>query len=147
MVSLSLKDRSAILPGGFSPDVCYWLDGSSGNFVTSTYYRGWLHPWVARFDRGRCCDQWWGKEWTALKLCPDQVLHSTRPEYFSGESTDLPLGRPFQHPLAGGRDGPARRIIRPWAILPTATSFSSISSSKQSRRNVWARIRPLICSA
>src|SRR5207248_1588594 len=42
---LSLKDRSALLPAGSKPDGCYWFD--KGLFVTSTYYRDRLHPWVA----------------------------------------------------------------------------------------------------
>src|SRR5205814_8545890 len=38
VVSLSFKDRSAILPAGHHPDSCYWLDTVTGTFVTSTYY-------------------------------------------------------------------------------------------------------------
>src|SRR5262249_36399004 len=51
VVSLSLKDRSAVLPGGRRPDACYWLDMDNGAFVTSTCYRDRLHPWAAEFNR------------------------------------------------------------------------------------------------
>jgi len=39
VVSLSLKDRAAVLMGGHLPDACYWLDDDTGLFITSTYYR------------------------------------------------------------------------------------------------------------
>lgn len=44
--SISLKDRAAILPGGFSADGVYWVDPNTGNWITSTYYRAALPPWV-----------------------------------------------------------------------------------------------------
>ena len=52
VVSLSLKDRSAILPAGRNPDACYWLDTHTGDLVTSTYYRDRVHGWVGDFNRG-----------------------------------------------------------------------------------------------
>ena len=58
VVSLGMKDRSAILPGGRRPDLCLWFDAHAGGFTTSTYYADalpeWLvswresHPWQAR---------------------------------------------------------------------------------------------------
>src|SRR6266851_3418455 len=35
--SLSLKDRAAILPGGFAADGAYWIEPKSGAWITSTY--------------------------------------------------------------------------------------------------------------
>ena len=45
-VSLAMKDRSAVLPGGQHPDACLWLDPRAGGFTTSTYYASELPPWV-----------------------------------------------------------------------------------------------------
>ncbi len=44
VVSLSLKDRSAILLGGKKPDAAVWWDKAKGEFVTSSYYArpAWL---------------------------------------------------------------------------------------------------------
>ena len=39
VISISLKDRAAILPGGHTADGAYWFDAETGNFITSTYYR------------------------------------------------------------------------------------------------------------
>jgi len=43
---ISLKDRSAILPAGFAANGAYWIEPSSGAFVTSTFYRDNLPRWV-----------------------------------------------------------------------------------------------------
>ena len=39
VISVSLKDRASILPGGHTADGAYWFDAETGNFITSTYYR------------------------------------------------------------------------------------------------------------
>ncbi|MFM7006216.1 MAG: alkaline phosphatase family protein [Flavobacteriales bacterium] len=50
VISLSIKDRSAILPGGHLSDGSYWYDYTSGDFVTSTFYKEKLPDWVGRFN-------------------------------------------------------------------------------------------------
>ncbi|MBL0220259.1 MAG: alkaline phosphatase family protein, partial [Myxococcales bacterium] len=50
-LSLAMKDRSAVLPGGQHPDACFWLDPRAGGFTTSTYYATELPPWIATWQR------------------------------------------------------------------------------------------------
>jgi arylsulfatase A-like enzyme len=50
VISLSIKDRGAILPGGHLSDGSYWYDYTTGDFVTSTFYKDKLPDWVARFN-------------------------------------------------------------------------------------------------
>jgi predicted AlkP superfamily pyrophosphatase or phosphodiesterase len=50
VVSLSAKDRAAVLLAGKSSDVVYWIEGSEGRFMTSTFYRSEDLPWVTRFN-------------------------------------------------------------------------------------------------
>ena len=49
---VSLKDRAAILPAGAAANGAFWIDGTSGRFVTSTYYMQQLPEWAAAFDDG-----------------------------------------------------------------------------------------------
>lgn len=49
VVSLSLKDRAAILPAGKHPDMAIWYDTAVPGFTTSTYYATELPAWLARF--------------------------------------------------------------------------------------------------
>jgi arylsulfatase A-like enzyme len=107
VVSLSLKDRSAVLMGGRKPDACYWLDLWSGRFMTSTYYRNRLADWVADFNRGRPADRWFGKDWTRLRPELDYVRYSG-PDDVPAEDRAWFQGRTFPHPMKGGLAQPGR---------------------------------------
>ena len=50
LYGVSLKDRAAILPAGHSANGAFWIDPTSGRFVTSTYYMDALPTWAATFD-------------------------------------------------------------------------------------------------
>lgn len=49
---VSLKDRAAILPAGQSANGAFWIDDSSGQFTTSTYYMEHLPDWAKAFNEG-----------------------------------------------------------------------------------------------
>ena len=63
VISVSIKDRAAILPGGHMPDGAYWYDGKTGNFITSTYYRSELPKWVKDFNNKKYSDLYLTKKW------------------------------------------------------------------------------------
>lgn len=109
IVSLSFKDRSAILPGGRTPDACYWFEASSGTFVTSTYYGEALHPWVEKFNNERPADKWFGKSWTRLRddLDYDKLAG---PDDVAGEGSGTKQGRTFPHPMTGGLTEPGKEF-------------------------------------
>ena len=65
VLSVSMKDRAAILPIGRSRADVYWYS-PDGRFVTSSYYRDSLPGWVSQFnDRGMAVG-YGGKQWTLL---------------------------------------------------------------------------------
>ncbi|MFO0822739.1 MAG: alkaline phosphatase family protein [Gemmataceae bacterium] len=90
---LSLKDRSAILPTGKHPDGAYWF---TGQFVTSSYYRDRVHPWVERFNESKAADAWFGKDWTRFRTDIDYAAFSG-PDDFPGEGKGIEV-----------KDGPAK---------------------------------------
>jgi arylsulfatase A-like enzyme len=49
---ISLKDRAAILPAGQAANGAFWIDSSSGQFTTSTYYMDHLPEWARAFNSG-----------------------------------------------------------------------------------------------
>jgi hypothetical protein len=107
VVSLSLKDRAAVLPAGKKADACYWFNTTAGQFVTSTYYREKPHGWVAEFNRGKLADTWFGKDWT--RLCPDlDYVRYSGPDDVKGEWTGYKQGRTFPHPTTGGLKKPGK---------------------------------------
>jgi len=78
--AISLKDRAAVLPAGFSGDAAYWIDPKSGDWITSTYYRPDLPQWVRNFNgehpkEGRA-EKFWNREW---KDRDGNTLGSTAP--------------------------------------------------------------------
>ena len=70
---VSLKDRAAVLPAGFSGDAAYWIEPKTGQWVTSTYYRDDLPKWVQDFNSTRT-PKYWDREW---KDQQGTVLRST----------------------------------------------------------------------
>jgi predicted AlkP superfamily pyrophosphatase or phosphodiesterase len=48
-LSIAMKDRSAVIPGGQHPDGCFWLDPRAGGFTTSSWYGDALPSWVDAF--------------------------------------------------------------------------------------------------
>jgi predicted AlkP superfamily pyrophosphatase or phosphodiesterase len=50
VVSVSYKDRAAILPGGRSANAAYWLDTKNGQFITSTWYMEELPAWAKAYN-------------------------------------------------------------------------------------------------
>lgn len=60
--AISLKDRAAVLPGGFAADAAYWIEPQRGEWITSTYYRSDLPQWVLDFN-ARQIDKYWNREW------------------------------------------------------------------------------------
>jgi hypothetical protein len=98
VIALSLKDRSAVLMGGQHPDACYWVDPRTGTFVTSTYYRDRIHPWVVRFNDSGLAKQWFGQSWNRLRPDLDYEKYSG-PDDVVGEDKGYDQGRTFPHPF------------------------------------------------
>ncbi|MBL0170390.1 MAG: alkaline phosphatase family protein [Gemmatimonadaceae bacterium] len=71
-LSVSMKDRAAILPNGKAPSDVYWYS-PDGRFVTSTYYRKALPDWVKAFNDRQVPATYAGKHWTLL--LPDSAYH------------------------------------------------------------------------
>jgi predicted AlkP superfamily pyrophosphatase or phosphodiesterase len=66
VLSLSFKDRGATLPGGHMPNGAYWYDGTSGKFITSTYYMSQLPEWVNKFNHLDLPDKYLSQDWTTF---------------------------------------------------------------------------------
>src|SRR5688572_27387063 len=63
VVSVAMKDRSAILPAGKKPHGAFWFDSKTGSFITSTYYMTNLPQWVSDFNERKLPESFIGKVW------------------------------------------------------------------------------------
>jgi hypothetical protein len=96
-IGISLKDRSAILTVGRGADAAYWMESTSGHFVSSTYYMKELPAWVRAFNDRRALDALAGKAWTAL-AAPSTVL-SQLPTEPGARLHEAALASPFGNDL------------------------------------------------
>lgn len=65
VLSMSLKDRGAVLPGGHRGDA-FWYDDDTGDFITSTYYMDKLPEWVSQFNKAKHAKSYLNKTWNTL---------------------------------------------------------------------------------
>jgi predicted AlkP superfamily pyrophosphatase or phosphodiesterase len=66
VISISIKNRGAILPGGHLSDGTYWFDSKTGDFVTSTFYKQDLPGWVNEFNQKDFPQQALKQTWNTL---------------------------------------------------------------------------------
>ncbi|WP_410220981.1 alkaline phosphatase PafA [Pedobacter sp.] len=66
VISISLKDRGSILPGGHVANAAYWFDSSNGNWISSTHYIQQLPKWVNDFNAQKLADKYFDKDWHTL---------------------------------------------------------------------------------
>lgn len=109
VVAVSLKDRSAVMPGGRKADACYWFEDHIGQFVTSSFYRERPHAWVTEYNRTHPADRWFSMPWTKLLNNIDYARFSG-PDNVAAEGTGVAKkqGRTFPHPMDAGLKKPGR---------------------------------------
>lgn len=83
--AVSLKDRAAVLPGGFAADAAYWMEPKSGAWITSTYYRSDLPKWAQDFNGGNRAAKYWDRDWRDSQ---GQTLRSTAHRKSKDGTTD-----------------------------------------------------------
>ena len=67
VIAMSIKDRGAVLPGGHSANAAYWFEGgSTGDWISSTYYMDELPDWVQKFNRSKAVERY-KKAWNTLE--------------------------------------------------------------------------------
>ena len=89
VISVALKDRSAVLPGGHMANFAFWLDSETGDFVSSSYYGLRLPKWAQKFNKKDLCETYLSEEWDLLlpSKAYDESLNdnSAYEEAFIGE--------------------------------------------------------------
>ena len=96
LFSVSIKDRGAIIPGGYLGKA-FWYEGGAGRFVTSTYYYQKYPDWVIEWNRTQHADQYLGQQWRLLES-PDRYVHAGQDER-PYEKSFKSLGTIFPHPF------------------------------------------------
>ncbi len=92
VLSVSRKDRGAILPVGRARGAVYWW--ADGAFTTSKYYRDTLPAWVTAFNARRGIDALAGTEWTLLLPASSYAEPDTMPFEHGGTDVAFPHALP-----------------------------------------------------
>jgi predicted AlkP superfamily pyrophosphatase or phosphodiesterase len=96
VVSISYKDRAAILMGGKKPSNAFWYDRATGHMVTSSYYTRTLPTWVKAFNDADWIGHNTPASWTKLK--DESVYAAYGPDNFPGEAISRGTSA-FPHPI------------------------------------------------
>ena len=112
-LSVSTKDRGAILPIGKSKQEVYWYPGD-GEFTTSRYYRESIPDWVKKFNDRLLPQSYAGKTWAPL--LPDSAYKEADDVKLEGGGHDYV----FPHVLPTDPDQ-AASIIRGTPFMDEVT--------------------------
>ncbi|MTG96632.1 MULTISPECIES: alkaline phosphatase PafA [Myroides] len=74
VIGIAIKDRGGILPAGHFANAAYWLDGTTGDWITSTFYMNDLPKWVKSFNKQKLADKYFKQGWKTLYPIDSYVL-------------------------------------------------------------------------
>ncbi|MDT0622446.1 alkaline phosphatase PafA [Croceitalea vernalis] len=85
-IAVALKDRGAVLPGGHTANAAYWFEGgTTGNWITSSYYMDVLPNWVANFNASDAVEVY-KKPWETLKPISSYIESGSDANTYEGKS-------------------------------------------------------------
>jgi predicted AlkP superfamily pyrophosphatase or phosphodiesterase len=123
-LSVSRKDRGAILPMGRAKQHVFWYATSTGEFTTSRYYADSLPDWVKRINARQLPQHLAGASWTLLRDArdyaePDSEVVENRGKNFT-----------FPHLFPSTADSAAAELpYTPWMDeLTVATALEGLQS-------------------
>lgn len=112
IISVSLKDRAALLPAGKHPDHALWFDPDQDSFVTSTAIEPSFPAWAAPIADHAAIVRARAKPWPLLDASWVAAHASTRDDA-PGEGDLLGLGTTFPHPVTTARSFRATPLSDP----------------------------------
>lgn len=112
VVSVSMKDRGAILPVGRARAPVFWY--SRGLFTTSAYYARELPAWVQAFNAQGAPYAYMGKSWNLLLPATAYAEPDSQPWERGGNDVTFP------HPIVGD----SARVVLQFPSLPWMDSLT-----------------------
>ena len=101
-LSISRKDRGAILPLGRAKQSVFWYATSNGQFTTSRYYADTLPDWIRRVNARRVPQQSAGQAWTLLLPSNEYAEADSVPQESGGRDFTFPHVLPNDTARAAG---------------------------------------------
>ena len=64
--SVAMNDYAAVFSAGHAADGAYWLDESTGNMISSSYYMEKFPTWAYDFNQFKLADRYLGEPWKTM---------------------------------------------------------------------------------
>ena len=90
VIGISLKDRGSILPAGHAANAAYWYQGSTGNWITSSYYMNEVPAWIADYNKLKLANKFYAKNWETLYPIDTYVNSTADEQAYEGKSSTFP---------------------------------------------------------
>jgi len=90
VIGISLKDRGSILPAGHAANAAYWYQGSTGNWITSSYYMKEVPTWIADYNKLKLANKFYAKNWETLYPLNTYVNSTTDEKAYEGKTSTFP---------------------------------------------------------
>jgi predicted AlkP superfamily pyrophosphatase or phosphodiesterase len=137
VISIAIKDRASILPGGHSANASYWFDTFSGNWITSSYYGMTTLPqWVVDFNNRKVSDSLLRGNWKLLYDSASYVNSTPDLEPYEGKYS-YESGPVFDHELASqiGKNYDILRASPMGNTMTVAIAKAALINEKLGQRN------------
>jgi len=90
VIGISLKDRGSILPAGHAANGAYWYQGSTGNWITSTYYMNEVPSWIADYNKLKLANKFYAKNWETLYPINTYINSAKDENAYEGKNSTFP---------------------------------------------------------
>lgn len=90
VIGISLKDRGSILPAGHAANAAYWYQGSTGNWITSTYYMKEVPTWIADYNKMKLANKFYAKNWETLYPINTYVNSTSDEKVYESKTSTFP---------------------------------------------------------
>ena len=119
VVTMSIKERTAIMLAGDRADAVTWFNAGAGGFVTSSAYASAPVPFVAAFTAANPVTADAGRVWTRT-LPEDQYLHA---DAGTGEKPAAYWSAEFPHALKAKSEAPDAQFFEAWESSPFSDDY------------------------
>jgi predicted AlkP superfamily pyrophosphatase or phosphodiesterase len=126
VISVSGKDRAAVLMAGQSKGDVFWFHSQTGRFVTSTYYRDDVPSWLSEFNRTVMRRYRSDSVW--VSTVPKEVAHLSAPDTAAFEYDGVHTS--FPHRYYDERIDPTRDDFFYWFELTPMLDDATLSLAR-----------------
>jgi predicted AlkP superfamily pyrophosphatase or phosphodiesterase len=119
VVTMSVKERTAITLAGGRADAATWFSAAAGGFVTSSAYASVQVPFIAAFMKANPISADVGKVW-ARTLPAERYLYS---DAGNGEKPAAYWSTEFPHALKAKGDAPDAQFFEAWQSSPFSDDY------------------------